>query len=303
MNNLTVSTSPHIRSGASVNRIMLDVIIALLPALVASVAIFGARAALIVCVCVAASVASEWIYEKAMKKPVTIRDLSAVITGMLLAFNLPVHIPVWQAVFGSVIAIVLVKQLFGGIGKNFANPAITARIIMFLAFSVTMTRFSGIDALSGATPLTIIAGGGKQPPLWDIILGIREGCLGETSVVALFIGGVYLVVRRVILPNTPIAFIATVFVFTAILGKQPVYQIFSGGLFIGAIFMATDYVTSPVTPWGKVIFGVGAGIITVVIRIYGAYPEGVSFSILLMNILTPYINRLTEHRPAGGIKT
>lgn len=302
MSNLTVSTSPHIKSGASTNRIMLDVIIALLPAFVFSVVIFGGRAALIVCVCVAACVASEWIYQKLMKKPVTINDLSAVITGMLLAYNLPVGIPIWQAVFGSIVAIILVKQLFGGLGKNFANPAITARIIMFLAFSVSMTRFSGIDALSGATPLTIIASGGRQPPLWDIVLGVREGCLGETSVIALFAGGVYLVARRVILPNTPIAFIATVFVFTAILGKQPVYQIFSGGLFIGAIFMATDYVTSPVTPWGKVIFGVGAGIITVVIRIYGAYPEGVSFSILLMNILTPYINRLTEHRPFGRVK-
>jgi len=302
MNNLTVSHSPHTRGGATTNGIMLDVVIALMPAFVASVAIFGARAALIVCACVASSVASEWIYRKAMKKPGTIRDLSAVITGLLLAYSLPAGVPVWQAVFGSAVAIILIKQLFGGLGKNFANPAATARIIMFLAFSVEMTTFTGPDAISGATPLALIAGGGALPPLTDMILGVRGGCLGETSALALIIGGIYLMARRVISWHTPVVFISAVFAFTAVLGQQPVWQILSGGLLIGAIFMATDYVTTPMTAWGKVIFGVGAGFFTVVIRIYGAYPEGVSFAILLMNTLTPYINRLTVSRPFGRVK-
>jgi len=302
MNNLTVSHFPHIRDRATTNRIMLDVVIALIPALIVSVAVFGARAALIVCVCVISSVASEWIFRKAMKKPDTIRDFSAVITGLLLAFSLPVGIPVWQAVFGSVVAIILVKQLFGGLGKNFANPAATARIILFLAFSVEMTAFTGPDAITGATPLAAIAGGGTLPSLTDMLLGVRGGCLGETSVLALVIGGIYLLARRVITWQAPVTFITTVFVFSAVLGQQPVWQILSGGLLLGAIFMATDYVTTPITAWGKVIFGVGAGFFTVVIRVYGAYPEGVSFAILLMNIITPYINRLTARRPFGRSK-
>ena len=301
MSNLTVSTSPHIRGGATTNRIMLDVVIALMPAFIASIAIFGARAALVVCVCAVSAVASEWIYQKAMKKPVTIRDLSAVVTGILLGFSLPVGIPIWQAVFGSIIAIILVKQLFGGLGKNFANPAITARIIMFLAFSANITEFSS-DAITGATPLALLAHGEAAPQIWDMILGLHGGCLGETSAIALLIGGAYLIARRVIFPHTPLIFIATVFAFSAALGQQPLYQILSGGLFIGAFFMATDYVTTPVTASGKVIFAIGAGFFTVVIRTYGSYPEGVSFAILLMNILTPYINRLTVRRPFGRAK-
>jgi len=281
---------------------MLDVVLALLPALIASIVVFGAGAALLVCTCVASSVASEWVYRKAMKKPGTIHDLSAVITGLLLAFSLPVGVPVWQAVFGSAVAIILVKQLFGGIGKNFANPAATARIIMFLAFSVEMTTFTGPDAISGATPLALIAAGGAPPPLTAMILGVRGGCLGETSALALVIGGVYLLARRAITWHAPVTFIATVFALTAVLGMQPVWQILSGGLLLGAIFMATDYVTTPMTAWGKVVFGVGAGFFTVVIRSYGAYPEGVSFAILLMNTLTPYINRLTANRPLGRVK-
>ena len=300
MNNLTVSHAPHMRDNASTNRIMLDVIIALIPALIVSIVVFGARAALIVCVCVVSSVASEWIFRRAMKKTDTIRDFSAVVTGLLLAFSLPVGIPVWQAVFGSFVAIILVKQLFGGLGKNFANPAATARIILFLAFSVEMTTFIGPDAITGATPLAVAAGGGSLPSLTDMILGVRGGCLGETSALALVIGGIYLLVRRVITWQAPVVFIATVFVFSAVLGQQPVWQVLSGGLLLGAFFMATDYVTTPITAWGKVIFGLGAGFFTVVIRVYGAYPEGVSFAILLMNIVTPHINRLTTSRPLGA---
>lgn len=302
MSMLTVSASPHIRSNATTRRIMLDVIIALLPAFVSAVWVFGSRAALVAAVCVASCVLSEWLYEKAMKKPVTVGDLSAVVTGLLLGYNLPVTIPLWQAVFGSVVAIILVKQLFGGIGKNFANPAITARIVMFLAFSVSMTSWVAPDGVSGATPLAIIAKGTPEllPPLQDLLLGVRNGCLGETSVLALLLGGVYLMVRRVISWHTPVAFIGTVGVLTLLLGQQPLYQMLSGGLFLGAFFMATDYVTSPQTNWGKIIFGFGAGFFTVLIRVYGSFPEGVSYAILLMNILVPYINRLTRPKAFGG---
>jgi electron transport complex protein RnfD len=305
MSNLTLSVSPHIRDHMTTRRIMLDVIIALMPALVAAIWIFGARAALIVAVCVATCVFSEWIYEKLMKKQNTIGDLSAVITGILLAYNLPVGIPVWQAMFGSVVAIILVKQLFGGIGKNFANPAITARIVMFLAFSVTMTTWVIPDAVSGATPLALLKKGdlAALPSLLNMFLGVRGGCLGETSVLALILGGAYLMIRRVISWHTPVVFIGTVFILTALLGKEPVYQLMSGGLVLGAFFMATDYVTSPQTNWGRLVFGFGAGCLTVMIRAYGSYPEGVSYSILLMNILVPYINKATLRRVFGGVRS
>jgi electron transport complex protein RnfD len=304
MSSLSVSASPHLRGSATTRRIMLDVIIALVPALVAAVWVFGARAALVVAVCVGTSVLSEWVFEKAMKKPNTVGDLSAVITGLLLAYNLPVGIPLWQAAFGSIVAIILVKQLFGGIGKNFANPAITARIVMFLAFSVSMTTWTIPDAVSGATPLALINKGaaGTLPGLLEMLLGLRGGCLGETSALALLIGGVYLLVRRVISWHIPVSFIATVGILTLLLGKEPMYQMLSGGLLLGAFFMATDYTTSPQTNWGRVVFGFGAGFFTVLIRVYGSFPEGVSYAILLMNILTPYINRFTRHKAFGGAK-
>lgn len=310
MSNMTVSVSPHIKDKTSTKSIMRDVIIALTPALIASVLIFGMRALLVTAVCVAFSVGSEWAFEKIVKKPNTIGDLSAAVTGVLLAFNLPVGIPLWQAAFGSIVAIVVVKQLFGGLGQNFANPAITARIVMLLAFSSTMTTwvFPGLvssatpDALSGATPLVILKGetSAALPSIRDMLLGVHGGCLGETSAIALVAGGIYLLVRRVISWHTPVAFIGTVFLFTLILGEQPVYQLLSGGLLLGAIFMATDYSTTPSTNWGRIIFGVGCGLITVLIRVWGNYPEGVSFSILLMNILTPYISKLTAKKPLGG---
>ena len=303
-NNLIVSVSPHIRGRVTTNRIMLDVLIALAPAFIASVVIFGARAVLVTCVCVAACVLSEWIYEKAMKKQNTIRDLSACITGVLLAFNLPVSIPVWQAVFGSVVAIILVKQLFGGLGKNFVNPAITARIVMFLAFSLSMTTWTLPDGVTGATPLAslISEGNASLPKLTDMFLGLHGGSLGETCTAALLLGGAYLLCRGVITWHAPVSFIAVVFAFSAALGYDPVYSILSGSLFIGAFFMATDYVTTPMTGAGKLVFGVGAGLFTGLFRFYGNYPEGVSFAILLMNVLTPYINRLTKSKPLGAKK-
>jgi electron transport complex protein RnfD len=284
---------------------MLDVLIALVPAFIASILIFGARSILVTGVCIASCVLFEWAFTKIVKKPSTIADLSAIITGTLLAFNLPVTIPLWQAIIGSAVAIILVKQLFGGLGKNFANPAITARIVMFLAFSVSMTTWvSPIDGVTSATPLALIGRGEleKLPGIWDMILGVRGGCLGETSNLALALGGIYLMVRRVISWHTPVTYIAVVVILTALLGQEPLYQLFAGGLFLGAIFMATDYATTPQTNPGRLIFGIGAGIFTVIFRVYSNYPEGVSFAILLMNILTPYINRLTENKPLGGLK-
>lgn len=317
MSSMIVSVSPHIKDKTNTQSIMRDVLIALCPALIASVLIFGFRALLVTAVCVAFAIGSEWAFERIVKKPSTIGDLSAAVTGVLLAFNLPVGIPLWQAAFGSIVAIVVVKQLFGGLGQNFANPAITARIIMLLAFSSTMTTWAipgsaaniqsalfGADAVSGATPLIALKGESANtlPSLMDMFLGFRGGCLGETSSIALVIGGLYLLARRVISWHTPVAFIGTVFLLTLVLGQQPVYQLMSGGLLIGAFFMATDYSTTPNTDWGRIIFGVGCGLITVLIRVWGNYPEGVSFSILLMNILTPYISKLTAKKPLGGVE-
>ncbi|MCL2056276.1 MAG: RnfABCDGE type electron transport complex subunit D [Oscillospiraceae bacterium] len=305
MNTMTVSYAPHIRDKITTGRIMLDVIIALIPAFAASVIIFGARAALVTGVCVASCVLFEWAYQKIMRKTVTVGDLSAVITGMLLAFNLPVSIPIWQAVFGSGVAIIFVKQLFGGIGKNFANPAITARVVMFLAFPAAMTHWGAApDAVSAATPLMLIARGdfASLPDMWSMFIGTRGGCLGETSAFALLAGGIYLLARRVITWHTPVAFIGTVAALTAVFGGLPGYHILAGGLILGAFFMATDYPTTPQTSAGRIIFGVGCGALTVVIRLYGSYPEGVSFAILLMNMFVPYINKLTLSKPLGGVK-
>ncbi|MCL2045849.1 MAG: RnfABCDGE type electron transport complex subunit D [Oscillospiraceae bacterium] len=304
MSNLSVSISPHIRNKTTTKSIMFDVVIALIPAYAASILVFGARAALITTVCMVSCVLWEFIYQKAMKMTVTINDGSALITGIILAFNLPVGIEIWQAVFGSMVAIILVKQLFGGLGKNFANPAVTARIVMFLAFSVSMTTWKPVDSITGATPLALMASGDvyELPSYIKMFLGLHGGSLGETSALALMIGGLYLIIKKVISWHTPVVFIATVFAFSAVLGQNPLYHILSGGLFLGAIFMATDYVTTPQTDAGRVVFGVGAGLLTVIFRVYGSYPEGVSFAILLMNILTPYINRATQKKPLGGIK-
>ena len=304
--NLTVSVSPHLHSGASTQVIMRDVLIALAPAVIASVVFFGPRALLVEVLCVAVAILCEWAFEKICKRSVTVSDLSAAVTGLLLALNLPVGIPLWQAAFGSFVAIVVVKQLFGGIGYNFANPAITARIIMLVAFSGTMTSWvvpNLVDAVSSSTPLAILkAGEGELPSLLEMFLGARGGSMGETSCLALLIGGIYLIARKVITWHTPVAFIGTVLVFSALLGQETLYKMMVGGSFIGAFFMDSDYTTSPPTPAGKAIFGIGCGIITVAIRVWGNYPEGVSFSILLMNILNPYICKWTQPKPLGGVE-
>ena len=309
MEKLFISSSPHLRSGTGVRSIMLDVIIALTPALIASVILFGPRALLVTAVSVAAAVLAEYLSRKIMKRPNSIGDLSAVVTGMLLAFNLPVSIPLWIAALGSAIAIVVVKQFFGGIGQNFVNPALAGRIILMVSFPAQMTKwtmpltgsFGGVDAVTTATPLGILSEGGEQtmPPLLDMFFGVRGGCLGETCAVALLLGGVYLVARKVINPIIPICYVGTAALLSLAFGLDPLVQILSGGLLLGAIFMATDYATSPLTNWGKVIFGIGCGVLTMIIRQFGSLPEGVSFSIVLMNILVPYIDRLTRPVPFG----
>ena len=300
-----VSVSPHLHSKVDTKTLMRDVCIALVPALVASVIIFGFRTLLVTAVSVAAAVLTEFLYQKGTKQPVTIRDWSAAVTGMLLAFNLPVSIPLWQAAFGSIVAILVVKQLFGGLGRNFANPAIVGRIVLFLSFSKTMTAWTFVDGVSTATPLSVMANGGQLPSLLQMFLGVKGGCLGEVSILALLIGLVYLLVRKIITWHTPAAFIGSVFVLSWLIGGDFMYavnQVLAGGLVLGAVFMATDYATTPSTNNGRLIFGLGCGLLTVMIRQWGSYAEGVSFAILFMNILTPYISKWTRTKPFGGVK-
>ena len=306
-NKLHVSLSPHTSSSNSTQRTMLDVIIALVPVSIAAVILFGIPALLVIAVCVVSAVAGEAVFNIAVKKEQTIGDLSAVVTGLILALNLPANVPLWQAAVGSVFAIVIVKGIFGGLGKNIVNPAIAARVFMLIAFgSMTKVAFpTGLDSVSGATPLADLAND-KAVNLLDLFLGKCGGALGETCTVALLIGGIYLLVRKVISWHIPVAFIGTTFLFTfAVEGwnlETTLAWVLSGGLVLGAFFMATDYVTSPTTAKGKLIFGIGAGVITVLIRFWGGYPEGVSFAILLMNIVNPYIDSLTPRKIFGGKK-
>lgn len=307
MNKLPVSISPHLHSGRSSRGIMQDVIIALIPAVIASTIIFGFRALILIIVTVAACVISEYVTRKILKRPDSIHNLTAVVTGILLALNLPVTLPFWMAILGGVIAIVIVKEFFGGVGQNFVNPAITARIILMMSFASQMSTWQPPlnyymfrpDVISSATYFSASQTGQKIPSLLDMFLGIRAGSLGETCALALLLGGAYLVVRKVISPIIPLCFIGTVVIFPTLLGGDPLYQMMSGGLLLGAIFMATDYTTSPITRNGKIIFGVGCGIITVLIRFFAALPEGVSYAILLMNILVPHIENLTIPKVFG----
>ena len=295
---LTISASPHIHSGRTTQRIMLDVIIALLPATVAGCVIFGLRALLVVALTVASAVGFEALFNLIAKKKQTVGDLSAIVTGLLLALNLPANVPLWQCVVGALFAIVVVKCLFGGLGCNIVNPAITARVFMLVAFG-SMTKAAlptVVDTVAGATPLA----SETATSLTDLLLGLHGGAIGETCAIALLVGFAYLLVRRVISWHLPVVFIGTVFLATLCMEgfnfTAALAAVLSGGLLIGAIFMATDYVTSPATAWGKVLFGVGAGLITFMIRYFGVYPEGVSFAILLMNIVTPFIDSWTKHK-------
>ncbi|MBR2614771.1 MAG: RnfABCDGE type electron transport complex subunit D [Clostridia bacterium] len=305
MSKLTVSVSPHIHSGRTTTKIMLDVIIALLPATIAGVVIFGLRALLVIGVTVGASVGFEALFNLIVKRKQTIGDLSAIVTGLLLALNLPANIPIWQCVIGALFAIIIVKCLFGGLGYNPVNPAITARVFMLIAFgSMAKGAFPTIvDTVATSTPLSAET----MPKLLDLFLGVHGGAIGETCALALLVGGIYLLVRRVISWEIPVSFILTVFVFAFF--KEgfdftlALSQVLAGGVMIGAFFMATDYVTSPSTLFGKLIFGVLIGLITSLIRYFGSYPEGVSFAILFANILVPYINVWTRRRVFGtGVK-
>ncbi|MBQ2908621.1 MAG: RnfABCDGE type electron transport complex subunit D [Clostridia bacterium] len=310
MKKLIVSTSPHIKSPVTTQNIMLDVLIALAPATVMAVVLFGLRALLIIGVCVVTAVVSEFIFNLINKRKQTVLDLSATVTGLLLALNLPLTATVWQCIVGSIFAIIVVKCLFGGLGHNFANPAITARIFLLLSFSTTIAGGTSpqlVDVVASATPLAAIKDGATHqlPSLLHMLIGLRGGAIGEVCSIALIIGYIYLVVKKVIHFETPLIFVATVFLLSWLIKGDitiALYQVLGGGLLLGAIFMATDYVTTPINRVGKMVFALGCGLITVLIRFYGNYPEGVSFSILLMNILSPYIEKLCKKKAFGGAK-
>ena len=305
MNKLTVTSSPHFVSDRTTRSIMLDVIIAMVPAIAASIYFFVYKSAVLIAVCVISCVGFEALYCVIAKKKIPVGDLSAVVTGVLLAFNLPSTLPVWMAVVGSLVAIVIVKQLFGGLGCNFVNPALVGRVVLALSFTAAMTSYgypkSAVDVLASATPLRLVKfGGGEGLDALTLFLGNHGGVLGETSCAALLLGGIYLCLRKVIKPIIPLAYIGSTLLFSWLFGcSAPVLAILSGGLFLGAIFMATDYVTSPYTNWGKLIFGVGCGLLSAVIRIFANSTEGVSYAILLMNLVVPYINDLCRKRPFG----
>ncbi len=322
-----VSSTPHIRSKDSISSVMRDVVIALIPAAVMGIVYFGARAAAIIAISIVSSVLFEALYQKAAKQPVTVSDFSAVITGLLLAMNLPSTAPFWVPVVGAFFAIIIVKQLFGGLGQNFMNPALGARAFLVAsyptattgaAFGATTWGNYGIenvtDAVTQATPLAQIKAGAvtvTQNDLINALIGNVGGCIGETCAIALILGGIYLICRKVISWKIPVTYILTVFVLTLIFkaagipaaaNRQPVYELFAGGLMLGAFFMATDYASSPVTPNGQIIMGIGCGILTTLIRIFGGYPEGVSYSILLMNLCVPLIDRYTRPTIFGAVK-
>lgn len=307
--NLVVASSPHIMEDISTAKIMSLVLIGLLPSFAVSIYVYGARAIFLTFVCIASCVGFEYLYKKMMKQENTIRDLSAAVTGLILALNLPVSFPYWQAVIGCFVAIIIVKQLFGGIGQNFANPAVTARVVLLISFATPMTTwpraeriFLSTDAVTGATPLALFARQEFEslPSNMDMFLGTISGAMGETSAAALLAGGLFLIYKQVISPAIPLSFLGTMVFFSLAAGVDPMFQILAGGAVIGAFFMATDYATTPVTTGGKIIFGIGCGLLTMLIRLYGAYPEGVSFAILLMNIVTPHIDSLSRRRLYGG---
>ena len=304
--NLTVASSPHIRGNFRTNRIMMDVVLALLPALAVGLWKFGFRVIPVTTICVGSAIVSEWLYCLLTKSRNTTVDGSAIVTGLLLAMTLPHTVPYWQAALGSVFAIVLVKCLCGGLGQNIFNPALAARAFLLLVYPVGLTRFVGVDGVSAATPLHhMVMPALPEESVLDMFLGNCPGTIGEISALALLIGGAYLVYRKVISIRIPAAYIGTVAVLTLLHFKTeaPVqwmlYQVFSGGLMLGAIFMATDYATSPATPVGQIIYGIGCGILTVIFRYFGLFPEGVTYAILIMNAFVWFIDRHTAMRRFG----
>lgn len=301
-----VSSSSHVRDKDTSARIMLYVIIALLPATVFGVINFGVRALVLILVCVAVCVASEWVFEKLVHKKSTINDFSAVVTGLLLALNLPHTLPIWQAVLGSIFAIVIVKMLFGGLGQNFMNPALGARCFLLVSFAGTMTSYT-YDGVTGATPLALLKNG-ESVDTMKMFLGTTAGTIGETSVIAILIGAIILILLGVIDLRIPASYIVSFAVFILLFGGHGLdgnyltAQLCGGGLMLGAFFMATDYVTSPITPMGKIVFGILLGILTGLFRLFGANAEGVSFAIILGNLLVPIIEKFTIPRAFGQKK-
>ncbi len=305
---LTLSSSPHIRANESVQTIMRDVLIALLPAALAGIYFFKMRAALVMIVAVVAAVLSEYLWQRLTHKNITVGDLSAVVTGLLLAFNVPPTMPLWMVAVGTVFAVLIVKQLFGGIGQNIVNPALAGRAFLLASWPIAMTTWT-LDGVTTATPLAILkAGEGTLPTLSQAFIGNIGGCIGETSALALLIGFVYLLYRKVISWEIPVVYIGTVAILTTVIGRNGfmtgngLYEIFTGGLMLGAIFMATDYTTTPMTKKGQVIFALGCGIIATIIRTIGGYPEGVSYSILIMNLCVPLIDKFATPRTFGEAK-
>ena len=311
MQKLVVSSSPHVRSPLTTRRVMLDVIIALLPAAVAGTVIFGVRSLAVIAACVITAVLCEFLFNLITKKEQTVGDLSAVVTGLILALSLRADAPVWMCVIGSAFAIIVVKCLFGGLGCNFANPAATGRVVLLIAYSSALAGgampiidgFGDGALLTSATPLAAYGANGAVPSMTDLLFGINGGAIGETCVIAILIGFIYLVMRRIINVDVPLVFVGTVFLFALIFTgsfTDALFHVLTGGLVYGAVFMATDYVTSPITRSGKIIFAFGCGLITALVRFFGSYPEGVSFAILFMNILSPYIEKWTAKIPFGG---
>ena len=314
--NLVVSSAPHIVSSVDTSRIMAMVLLAMVPSLVVSVYVFGMRVLALTAVCIVASVFFEWAYNKLMKKTQTVGDLSAAVTGMLIAFNVPSGLPFWIAILGCFIAIIIVKQLYGGIGKNLVNPAITARIVLFISFATEMTTWPlprmAADAVSTATPLGILAEGGAElPNNMELFLGFVGGSMGEVSAIALMVGGLFLIWKKVISPIIPFTFIGTVFVFAFIYYSvtgdgnaldMAIFHILAGGVMLGAFFMATDYATSPITPKGQLLYGILLGLFTALFRTVGSSAEGVSYAIIICNLLVPLIENITIPKPFGSEK-
>ena len=306
---LTVASSPHIRGDFRTSRLMLDVVIALLPALAVGVYVLGLRALVVTAVCVVCALAAEWLYSLLTSSRNTVIDGSALVTGVLLAMTLPHTVPYWLAAVGSVFAIVMVKALCGGLGQNVFNPALAARAFMLLIYPVGMTRYEGIDGVTAATPLHhMVMPALPEESILDMFLGNCPGSIGEISALALIAGGIYLVARKVISARIPVAYLGAVAVLTLVFHKTDsavdwmLYSLFSGGVMLGAIFMATDYATSPATPVGQVVYGVGCGVLTVIFRYFGLFPEGVTYAILLMNALVWFIDRHTALRRFGQQK-
>ena len=313
MDKFIVSGTPHVRSKDSIQGIMRDVLIGLTPAALMGIYVFGLNALVIMVLSIASAMFFEYLYQKLMKKPITVTDLSAAVTGLLLAMNMPASAPYWMPIVGSAFAIIIAKQLFGGLGQNFINPALAARAFLLASYPTAMTTWpapTGVDAVTVATPLALLKAGeittATSGDMMNALVGTVGGCIGETSAIALIIGGVYLIVRHVISWRIPVVYIATVFILTALIGRNgvriPQYEIFVGGLMLGAFFMATDYASSPFTPLGQIIMALGCGLLTTLIRIFGGYPEGVSYSILIMNLCVPLIDRFTEPKIFGALE-